>query len=295
MRRVGVIGLGPMGKAFAESLIAEGYPVTCYDKRTEAVATVCMHGATPAVSPAQVAEESDVVFTSLPGSSELREVALDPTAGVLAGLAPGAALIDMSTCHPRTAVDLEQTFSAAGRRFIDCPVSGKAPRMSVLVGGKEGILGEEEQVLGDVSSRIIHCGRPGGGYAVKLLNQQVKYSWYLAASEALLVARKLGLDPAEVASAIEQCSGGDSGLTTAAEYYRKDQRAMRRHAPASTIEKDMNLMEELARDAGMSAPSVNVVAEFFREVGKTEFRRRPYPESNEMLEMLRTSVTGAGA
>ena len=289
MRRAGVVGLGGMGKALTESLLSHGYPVTCFDRKTEAVAVICMHGASPAESAREVAEESDVVFTFLPGPAEVLEVALNPEAGVLAGLAEGGAMIDMSTCTPEVATELDARFREARRGFVDCPVSGKAPNMSVLVGGKEGVLGDNTQVIQDVSGRIIYCGASGAGYAVKLLNQHVKYSSYLAASEALLVATKMGLDAAQVSLAIEQCSGGEPGLTTAAEYYRNDMRAMRRHAPASTIEKDMLLAEGMASLAGVDTPSLKVVAEFFRQVGATEFRQRPYPESNEYLNCLRTS------
>jgi len=295
MRRVGVVGLGGMGKALTESLLAEGYQVTCYDSRPEALAVVCMYGASSAVSARQVAESSDVVLTFLPGPAEVLEVALDPEVGVLAGLAPGAAMIDMSTCSPTVADTVGEAFAAAGRSFIDAPVSGKAPRMTVLVGGEEGILGDDEQVLRDVSTTLIYCGRLGSGYATKLLNQHVKYSWYLASAEALLIARRMGLDAAAVATAIEQCSGGDSGLTTAAEYYRQDARAMRRHAPASTIEKDMILAEAMAADAGVDSPTVSVVADFFRSVSSTPFRAMPYPQSNELLETIRTSLIKAGA
>lgn len=105
----------------------------------------------------------------------------------------------------------------------------------------------------------------------------------------MLIATKLGLDAAEVASAIEHCSGGEPGLTSAAEYYRADVRAISRRAPSSTIEKDMVLTEVMASRAGVESPSLKVVSDFFQRVGATEYRQRPYPESNEFLEQLRTS------
>lgn len=289
MRRIGVIGLGGMGQALTKCLLAKGYQVTCYDRRDEAVASMSVRGASPAMSARRVAENSDVVFTSLPGPAQVLDVALDPELGVLVGLAPGAALFDMSTCSPEVAEELEPAFTRAGRVFVDCPVSGKAPSMVVLVGGEDGVFGQNEQVLQEVSSKLIYCGRPGAGYATKLLNQHVKYSWYIASAEALLVAKKMGLDVAGVATAIQESSGGRSGFTHAAEYYRKDTQAMQRRAPASTIEKDMLLAEAMAFRAGVDCPSLTVVADFFREVSSTPFRQKPYPESNELLEIIRTS------
>jgi 3-hydroxyisobutyrate dehydrogenase-like beta-hydroxyacid dehydrogenase len=242
-----------------------------------------------------LAAASDVIITFLPGPREVRDVALDPDSGVLAGLRSGAAMLDMSTCGPDLALELGAAFEARGRRFVDCPVSRKAPQMTVLVGGEPGVLGADEDMLTAVSRVIVHCGRLGSGYAVKLLNQHVKYSWYLASAEALLVAEALELDAETVANAIEQSSGSDSGFSTAAKYFRGDVDGMRTHAPASTIEKDLSLAEAMATTAGVRSPLLSEAADFFRAVGGTSFRERPYPESTELLQALRAVPPLSGA
>lgn len=289
MKRIGVIGLGGMGKALVEHLLAEDYTVTCFDTRTEALAATAMHGASTAVSPRQVAQESDVVITFLPGPDEVLDVALHPETGVLGGLAEGAILLDMSTCGPDVAVRIAEAFTRGNRLYLDCPVSGRIPTMTVLVGGEQGVLGANEEFLKDVSGSVIYCGRIGAGYAVKLLNQHVKYAWYLASAEALLIARSYGLDPAFVAKAIEEGSGGKSGLAAAAEYFSGDTSAIRRHGPTRTIDKDMRLAEELADSCGISSPTLQVVADFFREAGRSAFAQKPFPESNALLAELRSN------
>lgn len=178
----------------------------------------------------------------------------------------------MSTCDPDVASIVGEAYDAVGRHFVDCPVSRKAPNMTVLVGGAPGVLGPDEEVLACVSRTLVYCGRRGAGYATKLLNQHVKYSWYLASAEALLIAEAMGLDPGEVATAIAECSGGDSGLSTAAEYFRHDPGVIRDHAPASTIEKDSVLAEKMVTATGISSRSLAVVVDFFRAVGATDFR-----------------------
>jgi 3-hydroxyisobutyrate dehydrogenase-like beta-hydroxyacid dehydrogenase len=172
---------------------------------------------------------------------------------------------------------------------VDCPVSRKAPDMTVLVGGADGVLGDAADVLERVSRTVVYCGFRGAGYATKLLNQHVKYAWYLASAEALVLARRFGLDPDVTASAIEVSSGGESGLSTAAEYFRDDADGMATHAPASTIEKDMDLAEEMAAAAGVRSRTLDVTADFFTAVGTTPFRDRPYPQSCEFLAGLRTA------
>lgn len=294
MRQVGVIGLGGMGIALVRALLAAGRPVRCYDIRPEAVADMAREGAEPAESARALAAACDVVLSFLPGPREVEAVALDPESGVLAGLRPGSAMLDMSTCGPDLADSLGGAFDAAGRRFIDCPVSGKAPGMTVLVGGPPGVLGPDEEVVADVSRVVVHCGRRGAGYAVKLLNQHVKYSWYLASAEALLVAEALGLDADTVASGIEQSSGGDSGFSTAAKYFRGDAEGVLTHAPASTIEKDLALAEVMASAAGVRSRVLGEAVDFFMAVAGTAFRGRPYPESCELLRELRAMPAPTG-
>jgi 3-hydroxyisobutyrate dehydrogenase-like beta-hydroxyacid dehydrogenase len=278
-----------MGQALVTSLLAEGFPVCCHDIRPGAVEPMAAVGAETAPDPEAVARSCDFVITFLPGPAEVIEVALDPGHGVLAGLKPGGLMIDMSTCGPDTATLLGAEFDRAGRRFVDCPVSRKAPDMTVLVGGAPGVLGDAADVVGCVCRTLIYCGSPGAGYATKLLNQHVKYAWYLASAEALVLAGRLGLDPDVTASAIEQSSGGESGFSTAAKYFRGDAAGMLAHAPASTIEKDMELAEAMAAAAGVRSRTLDVTADFFTAAGTTPFRDLPYPRSCEFLASLRVA------
>ena len=286
---VGVIGLGPMGQALVTSLLAGGFPVCCHDIRPGAVELMAAAGASTAPDPATLARSADFVITFLPGPAEVASVALDPEHGVLAGLPPGGLMIDMSTCGPDTAQLIGAAFDTAGRRFVDCPVSGKAPAMTVLAGGPDGVLGDAADAVQRVSRAVVYCGFRGAGYATKLLNQHVKYAWYLASAEALVLAGQLGLDPDVTATAIEQSSGGESGFTTAAKYFRGDADGMRSHAPATTIEKDMDLAESMAAGAGVRSRTLDVTADFFTTVGTTKYRGLPYPQSCEFLTELRVA------
>jgi 3-hydroxyisobutyrate dehydrogenase-like beta-hydroxyacid dehydrogenase len=288
-QRIGVIGLGRMGRALTTSLLAAGFRVCCHDISPDALKPVLAEGAESAPDPMAVARSSDLVLTFLPGPAEVAEVALNAELGVLAGLRPGGLMLDMSTCGPDTAALLGAAFDRAGRRFVDCPVSRKAPDMTVLVGGPSGVLGDAADVLGAVSRTVIYCGFRGAGYATKLLNQHVKYAWYLASAEALVLARELGLDPDVTASALEQSSGGESGLSTAAKYFRDDANGMLAHAPASTIEKDMNLAAGMAAVTGVRCRTLDITADFFTSVGTTPFRDLPYPRSSEFLAGLRVT------
>src|SRR5262249_27260848 len=98
--RLGFVGTGTMGAAMAGWLIDAGHQLAVYDVKPDAAATLCARGARGAANPAGVAQQSEVVFTSLPGPQEVELAVLDPQTGLLAGLQPGAAYIDMTTNSP---------------------------------------------------------------------------------------------------------------------------------------------------------------------------------------------------
>ncbi len=98
--QLGFIGTGTMGNPMARCLMAAGHQLTVYDLRREATANLCELGARWAETPRTVAEASEVVFTSLPGPAEVEQGVLDPVTGILAGLRPGGAYIDMTTNAP---------------------------------------------------------------------------------------------------------------------------------------------------------------------------------------------------
>lgn len=289
---IGLVGLGPMGKAVAGALIAAGHDLTVWDRDAEKIAATAMIGASTAVSARQVATECDVVFTALPDSDAVLEVALDPETGILSGLTDGGLLVDMTSAAPALAGRLDGEFNAAGRRFIDAPVSGKAPRMTMLLGAAPGELPEGlAEILGDMASAVVYCGAPGAGYAAKLVNQHIKYAWYLASAEALLIGRRFGLDPHIAIQAVTASSGAGRGFDDAAAYFRNDDAEIAKHAPATTISKDMRLASALADSVGISSPTLAAARDFFDHVEDSEYARAPFPASIALLEALR--VTGA--
>src|ERR1700757_4627819 len=112
--RLGFIGTGTMGAPMAGCLIDAGHQLTVYDVRSDATAALCARGAQRAESPFAVARQSEVVFSSLPGPREVELAALDPAAGILAGLAAGGAYIDLTTNAPGVARRVAEACRARG-------------------------------------------------------------------------------------------------------------------------------------------------------------------------------------
>lgn len=289
---VGVVGLGGMGKSMADSLIAAEHPLAVWDRHTDRVATTAMIGATPSVSPRQLAEQSDVIFLALPNPTAVREVLYDEENGVLAGLRAGAVIVDMTTGDPELAQDVAQRVAALGNgaRYVDAPVSGKAPNLTVMIGGEEDVLGDAERIVQDVAAALIYTGALGNGFVTKLIHQHVKYATHLAAAEALVIAQQAGLDVAMVIDAVERSSGVIGGFKGVAEYYGGNKRAVAKHAPATTIAKDMRLAAALADSLGVTSATLSATAEFFGAAAEGDYAKRPYPESTELLTQLRTTA-----
>src|SRR5947207_3338149 len=133
--RIGFIGTGTMGTPIAGGLVAAGHQLTVYDVRREATETLHEQGAAIADTPRAVAQASEVVFTSLPGPSQVEAAALDPETGLITGLPGGGAYIDLTTNAPATIRRLSAARQQRGIAFLDAPVRGRPPTQTVMAGG----------------------------------------------------------------------------------------------------------------------------------------------------------------
>src|SRR6516165_5371224 len=137
--RLGFVGTGTMGALMAGCLIEAGHELTVYDIRAAATTALVQRGARGAGGPADVARLSEVVFTSLPGPSEVEQAVLDSSTGILTGLAAGGGYIDMTTNAPVAARRIAEACRARGVAMLDAPVSGRPPAMTVMVGGDASV------------------------------------------------------------------------------------------------------------------------------------------------------------
>src|SRR5258707_8788119 len=118
---LGFVGTGTMGAPMAMCLIDAGHDLTVYDVRPEATAALGARGARAAASPIEVTRDAEVVFTSLPGPYEVERAVLDPETGILTGLQPGGAYIDMTPNPPPGARRLAAASPPAGTARLNAP------------------------------------------------------------------------------------------------------------------------------------------------------------------------------
>ena len=214
MRTIGFIGLGVMGKPMAANLIRAGYRLIVHDINRVPVRDVVQLGATEGHSPAEVASGSEIVITMLPNSPEVRAVVLGDH-GVLEGARPGLILIDMSSIAPLISKEIAEAAQAKGVEMLDAPVSGGEPKakdgtLSIMVGGEKATFDSVVEVLQAMGKSVVWVGSIGSGNTAKLSNQIVVALNIIAISEALVLAKKAGVDPKVVYQAIR---GGLAGST----------------------------------------------------------------------------------
>lgn len=206
MERIGFIGLGIMGKPMARNLIKEGYSLVVHNRSLGPVEVLASEGATPASSPKEVAEHSDLVITMLPDSPDVDQVVTGP-AGVVEGVRPGMLFVDMSTIAPATTREIYKILKDKGVESLDAPVSGgevgaKEGTLSIMVGGTEGAFKRALPVFQVVGQNVVHIGGPGAGQITKACNQIVVALTIQAVGEAMTLAKKAGVDPAKVREAL---------------------------------------------------------------------------------------------
>jgi 2-hydroxy-3-oxopropionate reductase len=263
--RVGYIGLGLMGKAMAQNILNAGFPLVVHNRSRAAVDELAAAGAQAAYSPAEVAGQVDVVFTNLPDSPDVEQVALGPD-GILSGAQPGLIFVDNSTIKPAVARQIADGLGEKGVISLDAPVSGgdigaREGTLTIMVGGDRAALTRVMPVMQAVGSSITHIGGPGAGQIAKVANQIMVAAQMVAMGELLILAQKAGADPQKVVEAIR---GG------AAQCWALDVKPGRlfagNRAPgfkAYMQAKDLAIVMETAREYGVPLPAAAVNTQLF--------------------------------
>lgn len=216
IQKVGFIGLGIMGKPMAKNLAKAGFQLTVHDLVRAPVEELVAEGATAASSSRQCAEGADAVVTMLPDSPDSELVILGAD-GVLDGAGRGCVVIDMSSIAPGVSQKIGAACSAKGIDFLDAPVSGGEPgaidgTLAIMVGGKPAVFERAKVLFEKLGKSYTLCGDCGAGNTTKLANQIIVAANIEAVGEALVLAKKAGLDPATVFEAIRGGLAGSNVL-----------------------------------------------------------------------------------
>lgn len=281
--RVGFIGVGKMGAPMALRLAGAGHEVVIYDSSQQAVAGVTgTNGIMAAPTLENVAAWGDVIITMLPNGKIVRDTA----EAIKPHLRDGTVFVDMSTSYPLETTDLRKALPESVD-LVDAPVSGGVWRaelgtLTIIAGGEEAVLGRIEPVLSAMGS-VTRTGGLGSGHAMKLLNNYLSASGLAAASEAVLIGQKFGLDPDVMADVFN----GSTGMNNATKVKLKQHINNRAFASGFTMglmSKDLTMARKLAGDMGVEADGLVAAQTLFAKAAQDLGEDADHTEVIKLME-----------
>ncbi len=263
--RLGWIGTGVMGRSMCSHLLDRGFAVTVFSRTKFKADALVAKGAKWADSPQAVAEQSDVVFSTVGYPADVREVILGPQ-GALAGSKSGAILVDMTTSQPSLAIEIADTAKKKGVHAVDAPVSGgdvgaREGMLSIMIGGEKDIVDALRPCWEAMGQTIVYQGPPGAGQHAKLVNQILIATGMIGVCEALLYAYKAGLN---LESVMQSVASGAAGSWSLSNYGPR--MMVGNFAPGFMVEhfiKDMGIALEESKRMGLSLPGLALAEELY--------------------------------
>jgi 3-hydroxyisobutyrate dehydrogenase len=267
--KIGFIGLGAMGRLMAANLQLAGHELRVHDVRSESAAALVADGAIWAESPAQAAHGVEVLFTCLPGPSQVEAVALGE-GGLLGAMEAGSAWFDLSTNAPDLVRRLNATFATHSVYMLDAPVSGgpkgaQSRRLALWVGGDETIFEQHAAVLRAMGDQSLYVGPIGAGCIAKLVHNCANFSVQNALAEVFTLGVKAGIDPLVLFKALRQ---GTTGRSRTFDRLAEQFLPGIYDPPNFTLRlahKDMNLVAALARSSGVPMRAAEIAMQDITE------------------------------
>ncbi len=262
-RTVGLIGTGIMGEPMAHNLLRGGFRVCVHNRRRAKAAALLEAGADWRDCPASLAGDVDIVISIVSDSPDVEAVYSGPS-GVCEGLRPDTLCIDMSTIAPEVARSVASEIRKRGGSFLDAPVSGgktgaEAGTLSIMVGGENRDVVRAKPLFDVVGKSTVHCGAVGSGQLTKLCNQILCGLNLLAVCEAVVFAKRVGLDPATMLEAVSTGAAGSWALQNLG-----PRMLARDFAPMFMIDlqqKDLRIALSAAREHDIPLPGVSLVSQ----------------------------------
>jgi 3-hydroxyisobutyrate dehydrogenase-like beta-hydroxyacid dehydrogenase len=210
--KIGFIGLGMMGAGMASNLQKSGHDLVVHDLTRQAASRHLNAGAICADTPRAVAQQCDIVFTSLPTPADVQRVGTGEN-GLIEGFRTGAAWFDLSTNAVDVVRSLHASFAGKGIDFLDAPVSGgpkgaNSGRLAIWVGGDNAVFDKYHEVLSAMGDQAVYIGPIGAGTIAKLVHNASSAAVNVVLSEVFTMGIKAGVEPLALFAAVRQGASG---------------------------------------------------------------------------------------
>jgi len=255
--RIGYIGVGLMGHGAAKNIVDKGYPLTIMGHRNRApVEDLVKRGAKEAMSAADVARASDILFLCLPSSVEVEATIYGPD-GVLEGAHAGLIVVDSTTADPNSTRRIGADLERRGARMLDAPL-GRSPKeaedgkLSTYVGGEPETVQAVRAVMECYADTIVEVGPLGMGHTMKLINNFISIGNCAVIAEATATAAKLGVDMRKLCEVIQD-GGANSRMFQMVMPWLLEGDDSHLKGPLRIAGKDMRFYARLAEQAPAAA------------------------------------------
>ena len=296
MAMLGIVGLGLLGSAVAGRLRAGDHDVVGYDVVDDRVRALVALGGHAAQSAEAVAKSADAIFVVLPSLATVEEVVLGPR-GLAASGRAGQTIVQMSTISPSLTERLAREVTAKGLAFLDCPISGASGMVAqgeglILVGGEWSVFDRWRPVLESIVPRAVFIGRPGQAMVLKLVANLLIALHSAAAAEALLMAKRAGLDLGLALDVLTK-----SAATSRMLEVRGPLIAKREFPPQMKLDlfmKDLHLIREAAGSVGAPLPLTDVAERLYAAAMDAGHAGEDLAVVLTAMEILAKDVSGSG-
>ena len=266
--RIGMLGLGIMGSAMAQHLLAAGYHVIGYDIDAKARGRLKKSGGFPESTMDRVVQAADIVITSLPSAEALHDVSQHLAATASKHRLPLKILIDTSTLPLADKVACAKTLKSAGIATLDCPIIGtieqlQARSWTIFASGPQKIYQQALPVLQTFTDNTPYMGAFGAGTKMKLVANHLVAIYNVAYAESITLARKMGLNPSDVLKHFGQSPILGNGVMRS----RMAMMVARRYTPATmkveVWQKDMAIIGDMAKSVDCPTPLFSTSADIY--------------------------------
>lgn len=265
---IGFIGLGVMGKSMAGHILKAGYPLYVYNRTKAKADELVEKGAIWADSPKEVAEQAKIVFTIVGFPQDVEETYLGEN-GLITHGKEGTYFVDMTTSSPSLAKKLYEEGKKKGIFVLDAPVSGgdigaREARLAIMVGGDKDAFDYVLPLFEVMGKNITYLGEAGAGQHTKMANQVAIASGMIGVCEALVYAKKAGLDVQKVVDTISTGAAASFSLSSYAPRILKED-----YTPGFFIKhfiKDMTIVLNEAEKMGIDLPGLALAKEMYEKL-----------------------------
>ena len=267
-QKAGWIGTGVMGMPMCGHLLSAGYAVSVTSRTRSKTGALIGQGASWCETPAEVAAQTGIVFTTVGRPEEVREVYFGDQ-GVFAGLQAGAIVVDMGTTPPSLTREIAARAASLGAHAVDAPVSGgdigaRNASLSVMAGGEEGIVDSIRPLFDCMASTVAWMGEAGNGQHTKMANQLAVAGTMIGVCEALVYAARAGVELEKLVAVISKGAAGCWTLDNLApRIIRGDD------APGFMVDhfvKDLGIALSECEQMGIRLPGLELANQLYRQL-----------------------------